>query len=622
MCGVFGLVWLEQHVEGGAERARAAANAMLECLRHRGPDGAGIHDAPGVLLGHRRLAIVDLEGGAQPMTGSGGKVALSFNGEVYNFPELMGDMAARGWNFDSRCDTETLLAGYCLDGERFDEQLNGMYAYAIFDERGGERKIQLSTDPIGIKPMFIYEGDGLVLFASELQAIIAGLRKFGRAHAIDRRALGAYLRLGWVPAPLTLVTGVRKLLPGERWQIDCASASVSLASTRATPSSPPHQGGADAFDALLGRELEQAMSRQLISDVPVGFFLSGGIDSSLLLAVARELGHTATSFTIRFAGQGHGVAAANEAEIARAVADRLGVTLHTIDVDSAAMRETLEGALSAMDQPLADPACLPLLLLARFARERVKVCISGDGGDELFAGYPRHALAAVRDRWGRLPGPLRSLCGGVARCLPEAPSAGFREILRKSRVAYGMVAADQYVAGPFSAEVASDPELEPWNYAITADARSLMSADLKGQLAGQMLPKTDNMTMAASLECRVPLLDLQLVGLAAEAPLEWKRVGRLGKLPLRRQLARYLPSDITDRPKQGFRVPLTSWFRGPLSEEISDRLLSREADLADILGAGTIRRVLDEHIAGRAEHSIRIWALLALDNWLSRFEQA
>lgn len=622
MCGIFGLVWRDGGIEGGVEAARAAANSMRDCIRHRGPDGTGLHQAPGVLLGHLRLAIIDLEGGIQPMRTADGQVALSYNGEVYNFPELMSDMTARGWQFDTRSDTETLLAGYCLDGERFDEQLNGMYAYALLDEREGGGTIQLSTDPIGIKPMFLYQGDGLVLFASELQAIVEGLRRLGRPLEIDRRALASYLHLGWVPAPLSMVSGVRKLLPGERWRIDCVAASARLSSVRNVPPVAPLQGGREAFDAVFGEALERAVSRQLISDVPLGFFLSGGIDSSLLLAVAREQGHSTTSFTIRFAGEGHGVAAANEAEIARAVADRLAVPFHAIDVDDAAMRATLEQTLSAMDQPLADPACLPLLLLARFARERVKVCISGDGGDELFAGYPRHALAGVRQSWARMPGPVRAAGAAVARMLPEAPSSGFGEILRKARVAHGMVDAEEYVTGPFAKEVSPDPEITPWNYGVTAEARSLMSADLAGQLAGQMLPKTDNMTMAASLECRVPLLDLELVALAAQAPLEWKRTGRTGKLPLRRQLARYLPSEITNRPKQGFRVPLTSWFRGPLAEDLRDRLLRREAQLEGVLASGTIRRVLDEHLAGRAEHSIRIWSLLALDNWLNRFEQA
>jgi asparagine synthase (glutamine-hydrolysing) len=618
MCGIFGLVWREGSVAGGVEAIREAANLMRDSIDHRGPDGAGLIEGEGFLLGHLRLALIDPEGGRQPMTSPDGRVALSYNGECYNFPELMLDLSRRGWTFATRCDSETLLAGYCLHGENFDERLNGMYAYAIHDGREGRGAIQLSTDPIGIKPLFLCERDGLVLFASELRAIVVALQRLGRSADIDQRALAAYLRLGWIPAPLSLVSGARKLLPGERWRIDLASAAAQHRSTRGWPAEPARARDVAEFDEVFGDALAKAVNRQMISDVPVGFFLSGGIDSSLLLAVARQQGHDASSFTIRFTGGGHGVAAADEAEVASAVAKKLGSTFHCINVDGDTLHATLTETLSAMDQPLADPACLPLLLLSRFARDTVKVCLSGDGGDELFAGYPRHGLIDVRRRWHRAPRALRALTRQTARALPSAPGSGFRESLRKARVAHGLIDAAEYVSGPFAEQVEAERAIEPWNFDVPAESRAVMEADFHGQLAGQMLPKTDNMTMAASLECRVPLLDLELVGLAASAPFEWKRSSRSGKLPLRRQLARYLPPEITNRPKHGFRVPLTSWFRGSMADEVQDRLLARNGAVEDFLGRGTVRVLLEEHLSGRAEHSVRIWSLLALDNWLGR----
>jgi asparagine synthase (glutamine-hydrolysing) len=552
------------------------------------------------------------------MLAEGGRVALSYNGEIYNYRDLRDDLARRGWQFATASDSETVLASYCLDGVEGDANLNGMYAHAILDERTDERAIVLAVDPVGIKPMFVWQGAGVVLFASELQAIVAALRALAIPVEIDREAAASFLKLGWVPAPLAMIRGARRLLPGERWRIDVAEARAAPLSVRPLPASARPSANREEFVERFGAALNGAVERQLISDVPLGFFLSGGIDSSLLLAVVREMGHNPSSFTIEFAGSGHGVARANEGEIARAVAERLGVPFHSIVVDEATMRDTLPRMMAAMDQPLADPACLPLLLLAEFARKDVTVCISGDGGDELFAGYPRHQLAPLRANWARLPGPVRSLGRSVAGLLPQTPSTGWREALRKVRVGHGLVDAEAYVQGPFADVLPATPSLEPWNHGIGKDARALMAADLAGQLAGQMLPKTDNMTMAASLECRVPLLDLELVELAAQAPLAWKREARIGKVPLRQLLARHLPREITDRPKHGFRVPLTSWFGGPLAGELRERF-ARRADVFDaLLPNGLAASVLDDHLAGRAEHSVRIWALLALDSWIER----
>ena len=620
MCGVFGLVW---NADAGVSSAPAAlaAQAMQRALDHRGPDGTGIFARDGVVLGHVRLSIIDLVSGAQPMANDDDTVVLSYNGEIYNFPQLNPALEARGWAFHTRSDSETVLASYCLDGAEADEVFNGMYAYAVLDDRVDRHVVMLATDPVGIKPLFLWTGDGLSLFASELQALIAGLKALGIAPALNHEAISAYLELGWVPAPMTLVEGARRLLPGERWEIDRRTAAARLTGRREISVVSHDPADQDGFRARLREALQAAVRRQMISDVPLGLFLSGGIDSSLIAAIAREQGFTGSCFTIGFTGDGHGVAQADEAEVARSVARHLGLGFHCIEVDEQRLLGALDQTFAAMDQPLADPACLPLLLLAGFARQSVKVCMSGDGGDELLAGYPRHRMAAMKARWARLPRPVRGMAAFAARQLPTAPRSGPQETLRKARVGYELLASPSYIDGPFAAFIGPSPHAAAFNGRIESDSLSLFKADINGQLAGQMLPKTDNMTMAASLECRVPLLDLELAALAAAAPLAWKRAGALGKLPLRAELTKYLPPEITNRPKRGFRVPLTSWFRAGLEEQIRSALVRRGPLLDHSLGPGVAERVVAEHLAGRAEHSIRLWALLALDSWLCRFEE-
>lgn len=616
MCGIYGLSWRDGRID--SEQALAAARVMQMSLGHRGPDGAGQVVRDGLILGHVRLAIIDLAGGAQPMTSPDGQVHLSYNGECYNFPDLMDNLKASGWKFASQCDSEVLLAGYCIHGSQFDEKLNGMYAYAMLDERSG-RQVQLATDPVGIKPLFLYTDDQVFLFASELQAVVAALRALGRPIVSDPAAVESYLRLGWVPAPLAMIKGARKLLPGERWALDLDRWVAKATSVRARPASEAFSGTSEDLDQELAARLGRIMRRQTISDVPLGMFLSGGVDSSLLLSIACEQGLAAKSFTISFVGDGHGVAQANEADVAQAVARHLGAPLNLIEIDAAMLRNSLGSALDAMDQPLADPACLPLLLLSRAARESVTVCLSGDGGDELFAGYPRHRMARWKAAWQMIPAPLRGVADVAASLLPTAPSKGFQEKLRKAHVGHAMLASPFYIDGPFARTgQLADRGLEPWNRANFSDARSLMWADMEGQLAGQMLPKTDNMTMAASLECRVPLLDLELVELAAGLPLGMKSARGTGKLPLRRLLSRYLPATITGRPKHGFRVPLTDWFRGSMADELRDTLLRPSDELQAVLPMEEITAVVEDHLSGRAEHSIRIWTLLAYDRWQRR----
>ena len=610
MCGICGLVW-RADPEARTPLGERAVRAMMTAMAHRGPDGSGVAMRGRAVLGHVRLAVIDLDGGAQPMDGAGGKVWLSYNGEVYNYPALAADAAARGWEFRTHGDTEAVLANFAQNGPLFDEALNGMYAYALLDERNGADEVWLGTDPLGIKPLFLYHDTEVTLFASELRAIAAGLTALGKPVQPSRAAVMQFFQNGWVPAPLALIEGTIRLQPGERWRI-ARGAGPMLHSRRAVPAAAPVKH-AERGEAL--RELmTAAVRRQLISDVPLGFFLSGGIDSSLCVALAASMGCDTRSFTVRFAGEGRGVVQADESTAARAAALRLGSQHHELTVDERTLAGSLDTVFAAMDQPLADPACLPLFHLARMAREHATVCIAGDGGDELFAGYPRHRLAGWQQGWGRLPGPLRNLGGIAAEMLPLAPSAGVAEWGRKAGVGFRLLSGGHYMEPLFAGAAPA----APWHGPVAYSADAMMHADFEGQLAGQMLAKTDSMTMAHGLECRVPLLDLELVAFAAGLPIAAKRSGAVGKLPLRSLLSEIMPGEITARPKRGFRVPLSSWFRGEMAERIRGSLLGPKAAAADFLGRERVGQVVNDHLNGRREGSLHIWALLAMESWLAR----
>ncbi|MGL5840119.1 MAG: asparagine synthase (glutamine-hydrolyzing) [Sphingorhabdus sp.] len=613
MCGVCGIVWRSGNAEH-REKARAANSVMLAALKHRGPDGSGTFESENAILGHTRLSIIDLDGGAQPFRMAQDALALSYNGETYNFHDLRHELATEGASFVSRSDTEVALQAYSRWGETFDHRLNGMYAYALFDGRGPDAILQLGTDPVGIKPLFLFENDDWVIFASELRAVISAMRQLSIEVGVSVDGVSAFLAYGFTPAPLSLVQGITAFGPGSRCRIDLRTRKVSWLPRRARPHASANESGNGSRDAELRDCLQRAVERQIVADVPLGFFLSGGIDSSLLLAMAARMGVEPKSFTIRFTGAGHGVEQVNEADIAADIAKICGSRHYEIAIDASSLLNGIDACFAAMDQPLADPACLPLLALARFARQEVTVCLSGDGGDEVFAGYPRHRLQKWKQHWIRVPSPAQSIARSAARCLPDAPSDGLTELLRKAKVGFSLLDDPHYIRGPFACQVAAQEF--SWNQLAAFDASELMDADIDGQLAGQMLLKTDNMTMAASLECRVPFLDLELIELASTMPLGYKMNSASGKLPLRRILRDLLPKSISDRPKHGFRVPLTSWLRGEMASRVRDELTSDLGIIEQILPRNYIASVVDEHLEGRSEHSTRIWALLAINAWM------
>lgn len=615
MCGIGGLVWKGHERAGFKEQGLAITKTILSAIKHRGPDGDGIYANDRFALGHVRLAIIDVEGAPQPMLTPTNDIAIVYNGEVYNFPELIREGISNGWPYLTRSDTETLLSGYVHNGIDFDSKLNGMYAYAIADTRIEFNRLQIGIDPVGIKPLYVWEDNTVIVFASELKGIVAALRALKSPISLNQNSISSYLTLGWVPQPDTLISGVRKLLPGGRLQVDLKNGQMVDLPRRKLPGSE---------HGNLKSKFEAAVKRQMISDVPLGFFLSGGIDSSLLVATARQHGITPKTFTVRFVGDGHRVSSVDEADIARKVALACGADHYELSVSALTLCENMDETFDAMDQPIADPACLPLLVLSRFAREHVKVCLTGDGGDELFHGYPRHAHAALKEYWHQIPASLRATARGVIESLPLAPSTGFSEKLRKVGVGFHIIDDPLYAVGPFSGRydrfLSLKPILPKWASNIKNETESLFEADMMGQLSGLLLPKTDHISMYSGLECRVPYLDLEIIANARSLEINQKRQGRTGKLPLRNLLRDYLPSDIVDRPKQGFRVPLTDWFRSNLAETIRSRLLDPATPIDGIVSRRHIEEIVSSHICGEAEHSVRIWAMLALQSWLDRLK--
>jgi asparagine synthase (glutamine-hydrolysing) len=614
MCGIAGILSISGKVT--VECRRAAVAGMLRAITHRGPDETGHYEDRQVTLGHARLSIIDLAGGRQPLFNEDRSCVLVYNGEVYDYQRIRDRLAGRH-TFATNTDSEVLVHLYEDEGEGFCEQLNGMYAYAIWDS--GEARLQLAIDPVGIKPLYHYRDDHCFVFCSELRGMICGLRQLGVTVQWNHTAIRSFLQLGWFPAPDTPWMRVRKLGPGERLTVDRAgqrSAQTPLPHGCTWSDGEAGEATVEQLDNLL----TETVRSQLVADVPVGVFLSGGIDSSLLTAVAGKLQPGIKTFCVGFSGESDDVIAADESQVARVVADHLGTEHHTLIVDPRGLLELLDDAWLAMDEPIVDPAVLPLLLVSREARRHVKVCLSGDGGDEVFGGYPHHWLLAWKRRFHAAPVWLRSLAGGVANCLPRSPSRGFREKLRRARVGYCMLADQDYVPGPFSAPHANwlvDPA--PYRQVRRDqlyDDDWYYTDGLLHPLAGQMLPKTDRVSMYASIEVRVPLLDNRMLAFGRSLPFSAK-VGRNGvtKVVLRQLLARYVPAEISRRPKHGFRVPLAGWFRNELKRDVRERLGEGVGIPEEVIRPEAVRRLVAEHLSGQAEHSVRLWALMTFSHW-------
>jgi len=617
MCGIVGIV----SAPGRRPPSATVGQAMNDAIRHRGPDDQGLHIDEQALIAMRRLAIIDLASGHQPMQSEDGAVHIVFNGEIYNYRELRAQLVARGHRFATQSDTEVILRGYLEYGAACFEKLNGMYAIALWDRR--TRSLLLVRDRFGEKPLF-YQDDGeRLVFASELKSLV---EVPGFARTIDPAAVRAYVTFGYVPNPGSIFANVRKLPPAHYLVYRDGRSELHRYWSLA-------RNGASATDEreaedLLATKLDEAVSSRLVSDVPFGAFLSGGLDSSVVVALmSRHLSQPVQTFSIGFREQAY-----NELSDARRVARHLGTEHHELVVEPDAVA-LLQQLVWYLDEPFADASAVPTFLVAQLARTKVKMVLTGDGGDEAFGGYDRYLRFLKLQGLGAAR-PLASLAARTAgSILPGANGYRLRRIGERLRQEF----PDSYLSGvaltspDLSAALLGEAgernryeglHLDTAALARLGDLDRAVAIDLASYLPDDILVKLDRMAMANSLEGRSPLLDHRLVEFAVNLPPSLRVRGGRGKHLLRRVAARWLPPDVLAKPKQGFGIPLAEWFRGPLRELAEDTLASRAFRERGMLDPGAARHCLDRHLAHAADMSETLWVILSLELWCRRFLDA
>ena len=599
---------------------------MNDSQLHRGPDEGGLHTEPGLGLGHRRLSIIDLSSGQQPLFNEDGSVVVVYNGEIYNFPQLMKELSAAGHQFRTRCDTEVIVHAWEEWGENCVQRLRGMFAFALWDR--SRRRLFLARDRLGIKPLFYATlPDGQLIFGSELKALLVhpGLKR-----ELDPRAVEDYFAYGYIPEPKTIFQSVHKLAPGHTVSFGPGQPEPAPRRYWDVPFAPlPAMSAAEAADELRQR-IREAVNIRLIAEVPLGAFLSGGVDSSAVVATMAGLsGKPVNTCSIAF-----GDPAYNEADYAARVAGRYRTRHHVEHVDADDF-ELIDKLAQVYDEPFADSSALPTYRVCELARKHVTVALSGDGGDENLAGYRRYRWHLYEERLrSRLPlGLRRPLFGALGQLYPKADWAP--RVLRAKSTLEAL--ARDSVAGFFhSVSLLGDPlRARLFSPAFKSSLQGYHAVDvlrehdrqaptdhplgrvqyldLKTWLVGDILTKVDRASMAHALEVRVPLLDHQLVEWMSGLPATLKLRGREGKYLLKKASEPLLPHDILYRPKMGFSIPLAAWFRGPLRERVREMIGGSTLSDSGMFNPRFLQQLVDHHQSGRSDHSTALWALLMFD---------
>jgi asparagine synthase (glutamine-hydrolysing) len=612
MCGICGLY------SPSGEPQHTLVDGMRTRIRHRGPD-QGSTDAFGpCVLGHQRLQVIDPELGYQPVASEAGNVVAVFNGELYNFPELREELAARGHEVRGRGDTPVLPHLYEEFGPRFVERLDGMFAIALWD--AARQRLVLARDRLGKKPLvWTRLDDDTIAFASELKAFHA-LPQF-RAEP-DLPALDAYLALQYVPGTRTGVKGVQRLEPGSLLIVEGGHVTQER---YWEPAAAEQSATDDEWLERVREHVTAAVRKRLVSDVPLGALLSGGLDSAIVVAQMAQLSAAPIrTFTVGFADERY-----DEREFARAVADRYGTRHEEIVLEPDAA-STLPRLAAAFDEPLGDEAALPLFLICEAARREVTVGLVGDGGDESFAGYERYTAMGLAER---VPAPAAAAGARLLRALPSGRGERRSPAFRAARFldAATVPALERY--GQLMGVLTLEERRELWSDHARAEIGTLLSPgfllggrvpqgieglqrlDIETYLPGDLLPKSDIASMAHSLELRSPLLDHRVVELGLALPEHLKRRGREGKIALRRAFADDLPASVSLRGKSGFGVPLAGWFRGELRPLARELLLGEPARSRGWFRPASVERLLDDHAASRADNGHRLWTLVMLELW-------
>src|SRR5262245_30698462 len=619
MCGIVGIVSTDPR----AYVDEARLKRMRDVLRHRGPDGEGLWVDGPVGFGHRRLAIVDVEGGHQPMANGTGTAWVTYNGEIYNHPELRRSLEGRGHRYRTRSDTETILHLYEEEGDRCAEQLQGMFAFAIWDRVRG--RLFLARDRLGIKPLYYAASAGEFLFASEIKAIVAARAERAR---LNDAVIPEFLATRSVAGEETFFEGIAKLLPGRTLTWSPGEALVQRRYWQLPADLDPHPGSLASEARSVREELTEAVRGHLMSDVPLGLFLSGGLDSTALAALmVPMLREPLRTFSVGFAER-----EADERPYARLAARALGTEHRDVVVSPGEFFQLLPRLVWHEDEPIAYPSSVPLYAVSRLAREHVKVVLTGEGADELFLGYNRYRVTAWNARlgaayWRLVPDALRRRVADAVRGLPRPVGAyaarsfltlepdarslfcgnfaAFSPALQESLLAGGRLRAtrDPYAAALRCYAGAPGGMLERMSY-----------ADLQTDLV-ELLMKQDQMSMAASIESRVPYLDHLLVERVARMPGSLKLAGWRTKAVLRAAVRDLIPPAILSRPKMGFPVPMGRWLRGPFWTLVQDLVLGPRARGRDLMDPAALLHLAAEHRGGAADHGQRLWLLLNLEIW-------
>jgi len=621
MCGICGISHSDHQIP-----ELSTVKAMTQAIVHRGPDSDGFHAEPGVALGVRRLAIIDVTGGDQPIPNEDESLWIVFNGESHNFPELFAELTRRGHEFRTRSDTECILHLYEEYGDDCVKHLRGQAAIALWDRRN--RKLLLARDRMGKKPIYYTIQNGTLLFASELSALFAALP---HKPEINLEAIDLYLSLQYIPDPLTAYQGIYKLPPAHRLVWQNGEAKIDRYWDYAYQ--PKHTASEDELIEQLRSLLKESVKMRLISEVPLGAHLSGGIDSSIIVALMAELSDAPVkTFSVGFEEE-----AFSELDYARSVAQRYSTDHHEFILKYGDIPTTLETLTYHFGEPFADASAIPLYHISKMTREHVTVVINGDGGDEDFAGYQRYWLDPLANTYLRAPQFLtRDLIPSMASFLPDRSNGpvgtslvnGLKRLhqlpeidARASILRWGSYFSPRQRAQLWKQEFSFKPDnaqallAERFDSAEGSFLDKTLYTDLHTYLPGDLLVKSDRMAMAASIEPRSPFLDHKMVEWSARVPDQYKVRGRTGKYLLKKAFGDLLPENVRRHRKQGFGIPLSAWFRGPLHDWSKDLLTSKGSPLDPWFDRRIMSSMLEEHRAGRMDHGKRIYALTMLALW-------
>lgn len=620
MCGIVG-----QARADGAAVDPLLVGRMCVALEHRGPDSRGMHVADGVGLGIQRLRVIDLQTGDQPIYNEDRSIIVVLNGEIYNFDVLRARLEAAGHVFSTRADTEVIAHLYEQEGSRCVRSLRGMFAFALWDSR--RRRLLLARDHVGKKPLFYALRDGVLTFASELRAI---LQDDSLGRDLDPTALDCYLAYGYVPAPRSIFKAVRKLAPASTLVYEAGKATVE----RYWRLDYSHKCDVDGLHDRLRDEIRRAVRRRMVADVPLGAFLSGGIDSSLVVGMMAE----AASQPVKTFSIGFDSDKFNELRQARQIAERFGTEHHEFVVTPSAV-DLAPKLVRHYGEPFADASAIPSFVLAELTRRHVTVALNGDGGDESFAGYSRYAANLVAQRIARLPSPARRsatalskglLASGYApvtanrvRRLTSTLSMSDPERYATYMAYFDQGGRDALYSDQLKAELGNTDALAviqgPWADGALGSLDVLLAVDVETYLPGDLLVKMDIASMASSLEARSPLLDISVMELAASIPAALKARRLQKKVILRDALRGWLPDQILDAPKRGFGVPMADWLRGELAGWSREILLDPRTRTRGYFDQHRVEHLLDRHLEGSSDESLRLWALVMLELWHREF---